>query len=201
MKKLTFLFILCVFTSSIYAQNSKGDFTLAPKVGLNLSNYFEFESDVSYKSRLAPNFGVIGEYFFSEKWSARSGITYENMGVKDSYDGKDKLQYITIPLNASLHFGNKNNWYFNFGTTIAFLTNAVYEDTNGNEYDIKEALANNDFGINYGLGYSFRVAEKVSLFIDYQEFFGFINPDKADAIPFTILNTKSSINVGAILTL
>jgi hypothetical protein len=78
MKKLLLSAVIVVLgLSNLDAQSDSGDFTLAPQVGLNLSNYTSNEN-LTNKIRTAFNLGVIAEYYFSNRWSFRSGLLYDS---------------------------------------------------------------------------------------------------------------------------
>jgi len=201
MKKLLFgtLIVILGFTQ-LDAQNDSGDFTIAPQIGLNLSNYTSNES-LSNKIRIAFNAGAIVEYYLSDRWSLRSGLLYDSKGTKITESGDDyidELDYIALPIHANWHFGSNRNWFLNFGPTIGFLASAK-ADTPSGEIDIKGELSSTfDLGLGVGVGYKFSITDKTQLFIEYQGYSGFINIIDAD---FNLLNATSAFNIGAILQL
>ena len=89
-----------------------------------MSNYASSEN-LSNKIRTSFNAGVIGEYYFSNRWSLRSGLVYDSKGSKVKLSGEeyiDKLNYIAVPLHANWHFGSNRNWFLNFGPTLGFFS-------------------------------------------------------------------------------
>jgi len=201
MKKLLFgtLIVVLGFTQ-LNAQNDSGDFTLAPQIGLNLSNYTSNES-LSNKIRTAFNAGVIAEYYLSDRWSLRSGLLYDSKGTKVTESGDDyidKLNYIALPIHANWHFGSNRNWFLNFGPTIGLLASAK-ADTPSGEIDIKGELDSTfDVGLGVGIGHKFSISDDTQLFIEYQGYNGFISIINAD---FNLLNATSAFNIGAIFQL
>lgn len=181
------------------AQNEKGDITLAPQIGLNLSTYAVTEG--SYDLRTSFTGGAIMEYYFSDRWSLRSGLIYDPTGAEDSFNNVDKLNFLSLPINANWHFGKNRNWYLNFGPSIAFLLNAEADLNNGDTIDIKDAISSTDIGLSVGIGYKFNVNDNVQLFIDYQGYNGLINLDKNDTLPVNIRNARSAFNLGGIFSL
>ncbi|WP_242205290.1 porin family protein [Aestuariivivens insulae] len=200
MKKLFFVAALTVFgLLNVKAQSRSGDFTIAPQVGLNLSNYTSSEN-LNNKIRLSFNAGAIGEYYFSDRWSVRSGLLYDSKGTKITESGEnyiDKLNYLAIPLHANWHFGSKRDWFLNFGPTLGFLLSAK-ADTPQGEIDIKDEIdATFDVGLGIGIGYKFEVSDTTQLYIQYQGYGGFINV--IDNLDFSLTNTTSAFNVGVII--
>lgn len=180
------------------AQSDSGDFTIAPQIGLNLSNYSSTEN-LNNKIRMSFNAGAIAEYYFSDRWSIRSGLIYDSKGTKVTVSGEDyidKLNYIAIPLNANWHFGSKRNWFLNFGPTIGFLASAK-ADTPDGEIDIKDDIQSSiDAGFGVGIGYKFEVSDNTEFYIQYQGYSGFISLIDAD---FNLFNATSAFNIGVIL--
>ncbi|WP_445735724.1 porin family protein [Mariniflexile sp.] len=183
--------------SHVMAQSGSGDFTIAPQIGLNLSNYSSSEN-LSNKIRTAFNAGVIGEYYFSDRWSIRSGIIYDSKGTKITQSGQDyidKLNYIAVPLHANWHFGSNRNWFLNFGPTIGFLASAK-ADTPFGEFDAKDKIKSSfDAGLGVGIGYKFDIADDTQLYIQYQGYNGFIDLFDED---FSVFNATSAFNIGVI---
>lgn len=200
MKKVFLFATIVVFglTASL-AQSDSGDFTLAPQLGVNFSTYSSTEVD--YKLKTSFTAGVVAEYYFSNRWSLRSGLQYDTMGAEDDLNNTDKLDYLTIPINANWHFGKNRNWYLNFGPAVAILIGANAELSNGQELDIKNFIKSTDVGFALGFGYKFNISDDMQLFIDYQGFNGFLNVDDSDILPYEIRNARSAVNAGLIFTL
>ena len=200
MRKLLLLAFVMLSTIITNAQNEKGDITIAPQIGYNFSTYYV--ENIDFNNRSAFTAGVIGEYYFNDRWSLRTGLIYDAKGAEDRFGNTDKLNYVSIPLNANWHFGKKRNWYLNFGPAISFLTNAETEFANGSTVDIKDAIKSTDFGLALGIGYKFAVSENIELYIDYQGMGGFsgITEDNVQ-VPATYRNSRSSFNVGGVFKL
>jgi opacity protein-like surface antigen len=165
---------------------------------LNIST---FASDANYKTRTAFTGGAIVEYYFSDRWSMRTGLILDPMVAEDDFDNADQLNYLTLPLNANWHFGKNRNWYLNFGFGLSFLLSAEADLADGTVLDIKEILPSSDVGLMLGIGYKFDVSENIQLFIDYQGFGGFYNLDKEDVLPVDIRNSRSAFNLGLVFSL
>jgi opacity protein-like surface antigen len=202
MKHLVLLTIItCFGITKINAQSDKGDFTLAPQIGINLATYYAGSSDVTFDNRNSFAGGLVGEYYFSDRWSLRSGLLYDPMGAIDGFDNVDKLNYLTIPLNANWHFGSNRNWYLNFGLGVAILLSAEGELSDGTTIELKDSIPGSDFGLMLGIGYKFNVSDNVQLYIDYQGYGGFSNLYEANNLPFDLRNSRSSFNLGCVFSL
>jgi opacity protein-like surface antigen len=202
MKHLVLLTIItCFGITKINAQSDKGDFTLAPQIGINLATYYAGSSDVTFDNRNSFAGGLVGEYYFSDRWSLRSGLLYDPMGAIDGFDNVDKLNYLTIPLNANWHFGSNRNWYLNFGLGVAILLSAEVELSDGTTIELKDSIPGSDFGLMLGIGYKFNVSDNVQLYIDYQGYGGFSNLYEANNLPFDLRNSRSSFNLGCVFSL
>ncbi|MDO1500823.1 porin family protein [Winogradskyella maritima] len=196
MKKF-FTLIIAVVAISVNAQSDKGDFTIAPQAGLNLSNYTSSEN-LNNKIRVAFNAGVVTEYYFSDRWSLRSGLIYDSKGTKleeGSFNLEEKLNYLVLPVHANWHFGSNRNWYLNFGPSFGFLLSAK-ADENGQESDIKDLVNSFDLGLGLGIGYKFNMDDRTQFFIEYQGYNGFINI--AEESDINLLNATSAFNIGVI---
>ena len=201
MKKLFFAALtVFMFVCNSSAQNNSGDFTLAPQLGLNLSNYTSSEN-LNNKIRTSFNAGAIAEYYFNDRWSLRTGLLYDSKGTKITESGDDyidKLNYVAVPLHANWHFGSNRNWFLNFGPTIGVLVSAK-ADTPSGEIDIKDEIKSSfDFGLGIGIGYKFDIADDTQLYIQYQGYNGLISLIDAD---FNLFNATSAFNVGVIFQL
>jgi len=200
MKKLFFI-VTCLFgMTTLNAQSNSGDFTLAPQIGVAFSTYYA-NNEVTYNSRTSFAIGVIGEYYFNDRWSLRSGLLYSPMGAKDGMGNIDKLDFISIPVNANWHFGKNRNWYLNFGPSVSFLTKAESKLSNGSSIDIKDFVKNTDIGLNLGIGYKFDINDDFQLYIDYQGYGGFVTVAEDGILPYDIRNSSSAINVGGVFKL
>lgn len=198
MKKLLFLLIISSLSNSIFAQSQRGDITLAPTFGLNLST---FSSEATYGIKTGIHGGLIGEYYVNEEWSIRSGVLYDALGAEDDFDNVDKVNYFNVPLNAAWHFGKNYNWYLNFGLSLAFLSDAKGELNDGSEVEIKDSINNFDFGLSLGIGYKFFVSENLALFLEVQNYNGILDIINENEFPVDLRNARTAINFGAIFNL
>ena len=197
MKNLFFIACIAIFgLFKLNAQDS-GAFTIASQTGVNLSTY---ASSSGFDARISFNVGIIGEYYFNDSWSIRSGFVYDNMGAEDSFGNTDKLSYISVPVNVNFHFGSGRNWYVNFGPQISFIVSAEADLANGREIDIEDGVNSVDIGVAAGIGYKFDVLDNFQLFVDIQGYGGFLTVNDINLFD-DLRNVRSSFNVGGIFKL
>lgn len=205
MKIKRFLSILAVGMSlATFGQNSKGDIELGFSSGVNFSlvgnNVGNSNSSTGF------NISASADYFFSNRWSLKSKLIYDKKGWDDgfvedtsldpslqgSYKTDFNLNYLTIPVLASWHFGKKRNWYLHFGPYAGILLNAK-ETTGDNK--LTNVFNTFDIGASLGIGVKIPLSEKLKLSLEYDEQAGFKEIFKENS-GSTITNSRSSINVG-----
>ena len=189
------------FTVQSFAQYDKQDITIAPHLGLALSSYTTDEN-VEYNYRTALALGAAVDFYFNDRWSLRTGAFYAPLGAEDDFNNVDKLNYLSIPLNANWHFGSRRNWYLNFGLSGKFLMGATGELSDGSEIELDNFIKSFDVGLDLGIGYRFNVDENLQLFGEYQGYAGFIDVLDLGTNEFPELRNSASIfNFGVILKL
>ncbi|WP_164549874.1 porin family protein [Nonlabens ponticola] len=196
----TLLLLLAGVTLNAQA-NDKGDITIAPLLGVAFSTYSSSE-DVSFDARTAIAAGATVDFYLSDRWSLRSGLSYAPYGAEDDFGNVDKINYLKIPLNANWHFGGKRNWYLNFGFSANVLLNAKGELEDGQEIDLEDFIEPFDLGLDLGIGYKFYISEDVQFYGEYQGYTGFLNLlDVGPDVDVELRNAASIFNVGVILKL
>jgi outer membrane protein W len=185
----------------------KGTVEITPKIGT--SSFAETVSNVngnngSTKSNSGAEFGVTADYYFNNRWSVRSGLIADKMGSKTnvgSTTSEDKLNYLSIPINANWHFGSTRKWNLNFGLSPSFLTSATYT-INGSENEFPaNGLKSFQLGFTYGIGYKFGITEKFGILIDAQFFNGLTDLNDSTVIKGSFKNAGGGYNIGAVIKL
>lgn len=208
MKKITFSIIaIFVFNLSNAQIKEKGTIEITPKIGN--SSFSEYNGDKSTDSNSGVELGVTGDYYFNDRWSLRTGLVFDKMGGKYSisttdydpsspyitYYYEDKLNYLSIPINANWHFGSTRKWNLNFGLSPSFLLS----DKVNNTKIPSNALEPFQLGMSFGIGYKIGITEKFGILIDSQWFNGLTNISK---VPNTTLeNSGFSFNLGGVIQL
>lgn len=193
MKKVILSVIAIFAFSFVNAQSrEKGAIELIPQIGYSSANYYG--DNVNNSSLTAVTLGVGADYFFNDRWSLRSGLHFQTMGSKLTSSYEEKLNYITLPVNANWHFGSTRKWNLNFGPSFGLLMSAK-----GGGEDIKDLANSFQFGLAYGIGYKIEVNEKFSILIDFQGMTGLSEvPKDSD---FSLKNAYSAFNVGGVFKL
>lgn len=204
MKKIVCIALLMFgFSFNNYAQQ-KGDFEFGFGLGYNFSNVHTSEESTDTGSGI--NVSGSADYYFSDRWSIKGKLIYDQKGwdngfvdnsldpinPKPFYTTDFNLNYLTVPVTVSWHFGKKRNWYLNLGPYAGFLLNAK-ETTGG--LNVTDYFNTTDFGIAWGLGVKIPVSDQFKIFLEYQEQSGFTDVFK-ESNTSAIFNSRGSLNVG-----
>ena len=196
MKKLFFTAILALGLSSISLGQEKGDVEFGVNIGLNYSTITSSNSVSTPDTGYGFNAGFSADYYFSDRWSIKGKLIYDQKGWDNDDLGNGKtninLDYITVPVMANWHFAQKRNWYLNFGPYVGFLMNA--EDSK-NGIDVKELLNTTDFGIAFGIGVKIPVSDKLKVSLEYDAQSGLSDVFK-DHPAGRIQGVRGAFNVG-----
>jgi hypothetical protein len=192
MKKILVISSLLLSFLSYAQLREKGTTELIPVIGSASSNYYG-QTNLSNEPLSSVNLGVQGDYFYSNRWSLRSGLLFQKMGSQFGGFFKEELNYISIPVNANWHFGS-TKWNLNFGPTFGLLTAA-----NSNGVDIKSDLNGFQYGLQVGIGYKLQLSEKFSILLDYQSMSGLskVSKDSQNQLK----NSYGSFDLGAVFKL
>jgi|AntAceMinimDraft_17_1070374.scaffolds.fasta_scaffold12244_3 hypothetical protein len=151
---IIFLFFCFVSTKAQDNKNLNHKLSLGIKQGISISDtYGGSDLDVfqiKKSERIGITFGATGIYSFSDIFSLKIGLNYEQKGFKtemwednitfssdsggsytckNSYFGWDvtnKYDYLTMPVLANIHFGKKFKVFFETGTYYGFILSARY---------------------------------------------------------------------------
>lgn len=198
MKKIVIAMLIALgLTHSISAQK-KGDVEFGVNIGYN--NFSVSDAHESSDTGSGFNLGGSIDYYVSNTWSIKGKLIYDQKGWDNgyiengvgSYITDFRLNYITIPVTASWHFGNDRNWYLHFGPYFGFLLNA--EETRYSE-DITDAFNGNDFGFDLGIGVKIPVSNKLKLFFELDGQGGLTDIFQQNDFS-AVTNSRTSFNVG-----
>ena len=112
MKKFILLMLAFVSFQQMNAQQVKGDFTIQPKVGLNIASWRGDSYQQDSYARLS--FGVEGQYAVTDKFGISAGLMYSQQGNNsmvynlqpangNMYRYKFKMDYLNIPILANYY--------------------------------------------------------------------------------------------------
>lgn len=110
MKKLMMIAAMMLMSMGAFAQNEVGQFTLQPKVGINLSTITgKTVAGTESKMKVGLAAGVEAEYGVAENFSVTAGLLYSMEGSKvksteiNDLSVKANLDYINIPIMAQYY--------------------------------------------------------------------------------------------------
>ena len=200
MKKLWSTALLALGFVTISLAQNKGDVEFGVNIGFNSSTVTDSNSYLQADSGIGFNTGFAADYYFSDEWSIKGKLIYDQKGwdngsfttANREYRTNYNLNYLTVPLLANWHFGSKRNWSLNFGPYAGFLMSAT-ETTGGT--NVKEAFNTNDFGLALGIGVKIPVSNKLKISFEYEGQGGFSNVFK-ESDGGVIRNSRTSFNVG-----
>lgn len=199
MKKSIIATLMVLGLTSVISAQKRGDVEFGFNIGYNRSNASNSETSAEYSSGI--NFGGSLDYYFSNSWSIKAKLIYDQKGWDDDYiedlNGNFyptdiNLNYLTIPIMANWHFGNKKNWYLNFGPYFGFLLDAKETQF---DTDLTDYLNTTDFGLALGIGVKIPVSDKLKVFVEYDGQGG-ISDIAENSLNGSITNSRSSFNVG-----
>lgn len=202
--KPLFLGVLFLFSiQNINAQSKKGSFEIGLHGGGGLGS-IDSPRGTTTSKRFVYNFGLSTTYYVSEYFGIKTKAIYDNKGYSDEIllfdNGAESertdinINYLTIPLMASLFVGNNAKFYVNAGMYYGLLLGAN-ETSRGT--DLKHIFDKNEYGIAAGLGVIFPTISNVSAFFEYDGQFGISDPM---VMPSASIRTRRhAINLGVLL--
>ena len=107
MKRLmTFIAAILLTTVAAMAQHEEGDFTVQPKVGLNIATLSDADKAITDL-----HFGIEAEYMVTDNFGLGLGAILSNQGAKYDYYDLDNerykytvdLDYVHVPVLASYY--------------------------------------------------------------------------------------------------
>ncbi|WP_293310607.1 porin family protein [Pedobacter sp. UBA5917] len=200
MRKLLTLLLLSGLGVTAHAQE-KNSFEVGLHVGYNAATV-SANNQTSNDFRNGFNVTAIGDYFFSDRWSIKAKIGYDQKGWDNGYltnldNGQSfvtdyHINYLTIPIMANWHFGKKRNWYLNFGPYFGILLNATETKFNT---DLKEFIHNRDIGIDLGIGVKVPLTSKLRVMFEVDGQSGITDMFKQNQ-GYRVRSGRSGVNVG-----
>lgn len=202
MKRKLLAFAVIVFVCGKSFGQDRGNVEFGFGAGLSTSTVSDGDGNTNSSYRKTFNVAVSGDYYFSDRWSLKGKLVYDQKGWNDGYlDDENSgnsymadyhLTYITVPVMANWHFGRTRNWYLNFGPYIGFLTQAK---TLPGETDIKPFFHNVDGGFAFGIGVKIPLSNQIRFFVELEGTGGAANIVKTTD-GSSINNSRGSLNIG-----
>lgn len=177
--KLTLLALLLTFFSvTSYSQTT---LALGLEAGLNLANVSITPSQTS-NSRTGLIIGGVLDIGISRNIGVTTGLRYTMKGFQVTNQGvtfTDKLNYLEVPALLKVKFPlTEVKPYLVGGPVLGIRVSASEEQSNGTQtadVDASSAFESIDFGLLFGGGLDFNVANKTDLFIQAGYGFGLSN--------------------------
>lgn len=202
MKKIFATLLIIIGFYGISNAQRRGDVQFGVTVGGNIS----YIQDNSYNTSNVLggfNAGLSADYYFSRTWSLKVEARYDQKGYAGGtlYDdnGNDiadnvnfRLNYVDVPVLASVHFGSNREWYLDFGPYIGFLTSA--KTTNYNDLNVKDSFNNTDGGFDVAIGVKLPISPRAKFFVELGGQAGFGNIFSGDS--YSTQNYSNNLNVG-----
>jgi outer membrane protein W len=158
---------LALFVSAISFAQEADQMSLGPRLGVNISN-------VSNQDDTKSKLGLVGGLTFTYSFTETSGLTidllYSGEGFEAANGDKVSLNYLQLPIYYNVFFGELGSAFrpkVYAGIAPAFLLSAKSEDV-----DIKEFQNSINFSVLGGLGFNYRLSDRVWLNTDLRAFIG-----------------------------
>jgi hypothetical protein len=185
----------------------KGKFEFGINAGYNLATVTSgSKTNSSYRSGIA--IGAFGDYFIANDWSIKIKLTYDQKGwdkgfIGDTNTGQSvvtnyRMDYLSIPVMASWHFGRTKNWYLHGGPYVGVLLNS--NETSNNE-DLKKYTNSVDVGLDLGIGVKIPIGKKVKILFELDGQSGLTNVFNNNIQSTDAKHSRTSFNTGLVFDL
>lgn len=209
MKKIIILAVMACSAGSMSAQNAKGQFSVKPMAGINISTIAGGETDDPYKAKTGFTGGAELEYGISDWLGLSLGVMYSQQGAKvetssttkqaaelggdytiqTTKKGKLKTDYLNLPLMANFYISTVKGLSVKTGIQLGILTSGKLDvETNSIVTEVpnyqKEYLSMTKFckSVDFGIpvGLSY---EYKNIVLDARYYFGLTNCEDINKIP------------------
>ncbi len=178
LKTILLAVLIAVSTISVYSQPT---LSLGLEGGLNLANVSITPSQTS-NSRTGLIIGGVLDIGISRNIGVTTGLRYTMKGFQVTNGGvtfTDKLNYLEVPALLKVKFPlTEVKPYLVGGPVLGIRVSASEEQSNGTQtadVDASSAYETIDFGLLFGGGLDFNIANKTDLFIQAGYGFGLSN--------------------------
>lgn len=210
MKKLMMI-VLMLSAGVLVAQDNKFNVGFEGGVGWVTGSATDDSSGTTMSSEggLGIYAGLVAEYRFSELFSLRSGLAFEQKKFYDSqsisysffgttynfsYSSDSRFNYLTIPFNLTVGFGEKVHVMAGAGPYLGFLLSqktttttsgtGIPSETTTENY--KEDFKSVDFGLSFIAGVGIPFGDDMEFTILFRDNLGLSNIENDPAIEMTM---------------
>lgn len=209
MRKIIILAVMACSAGSMSAQNAKGQFSVKPMAGINISTINRGETDDPYKAKTGFTGGAELEYGVNDWLGLSLGVMYSQQGAKvetssttkqaaelggdytiqTTKKGKLKTDYLNLPLMANFYISTVKGLSVKTGIQLGILTSGKLNvETNSIVTEVpnyqKEYLSMTKFckSVDFGIpvGLSY---EYKNIILDARYYFGLTNCEDNNKIP------------------
>ena len=130
---------------------------VGPKVGMTYSTISNISDmmGMDTKSKFGYQFGAVGEFGFTSKFSVQTELLFYSRGAKyEDMDGGIRMNYIGLPLLAKYSFKvlGITKFYAMGGTFADVRTKGEFYYDNGDTYELGSGFKKYDWGFSFGAG-------------------------------------------------
>jgi outer membrane protein W len=143
------------------------NFSIGPRAGINIANVSNLNNS---KVLVGPVVGVTSTYSFTETSGLTVDLLYSGEGYELANGTKVKTNYFQVPVYYDLFFGKLGEAFrpkVYIGLAPGFLLSGKSGGT-----DISDSFNNVVFSITGGLGFNYRISNKVWLNADARSYLG-----------------------------
>ncbi len=162
-----FVMLFSLLLLQTVAWGQRENFSIGPRLGVNFANISNIEGS---KANTGLIFGLTSTYSISEASGISVDLLYTQQGFESSRDEKVDLNYLQIPIHFNLflgQLGEKVRPKIYAGIAPGFLLGAENEGQ-----DISDNLNSVVFSFTGGLGFNYRLSNRVWLNVDLRSLLG-----------------------------
>ncbi len=159
MKRLLFTLVIVMAYGISNAQLFKvfghevGSIYVGPRLGMNFSKFSDFNGTYE-KSRFGYEFGAVGEFGFTTRFSIQTELMFLSKGSRDENFGKIRMNYIGIPILAKYGFRalGLDKVYVMGGTFANVRVGGAWVYDDGTTYELGGGMKKFEWGMGLGAG-------------------------------------------------
>ncbi len=175
--KNALVIVIVLFISTMGFAQEADRMSLGPRIGVNFSNVSNVDDSKTLTGLAA---GLTFTYSFTEKSGLTIDLLYSGEGFKDDADNELKLGYVQLPVYYNVFFGELGSAFrpkVYVGIAPGLLLNAK-----ANDIDVKDSYNSINFSLLGGLGFNYRLSDRIWLNTDLRAFIGLTDIRDKDLI-------------------
>jgi hypothetical protein len=199
MKRIFLVILVMHFLNNLNAQDSK------IIIGINASpTISSLRGNEIIKEYLGPKVsfstGVSVDYYFSPKYSLRTGLIFDRKGMVQTFYVMDdpeyfdaihvNYDYLVMPLLFSYSKSQDNSFYITGGPFIGYLL----KHESKNKYrtiDYTESSKKFELGVSFGFGWEIPLSQRLLLDLGLIDYLGLLNTSSVSVVNDGTIKTNS----------